>query len=106
MGKRITIVLDDDLVNAEDSGEDPGNLVNEDDADVGVRTSLGIPVDTVVGVPGTTRSLMTGEVGDEGWFALKTIPSSWAAAGPTGDGLANYILAGPGLGTGDALCMV
>ena len=41
-------------------------------------------------------------MGDEGWFALKTIPASWDAAGPTADGLTNYLLAGPGLGTPDA----
>lgn len=39
--------------------------------------------------------------GDEGWFALKTIPDSWATTGPTSDGLRNYLLAGPGLGTPD-----
>ena len=37
----------------------------------------------------------------QGWFALKTIPDSWADAGPTDDGLHNYVNAGPGLGTGD-----
>ncbi len=59
-----------------------------------MRDELPIPV-------GTTLTLPAGEVGDEGWFALKTIPDSWADAGPTDDGLRNYILAGPGLGTGD-----
>ena len=43
---------------------------------------------------------MTGQVGDEGWFALKTIPSSWDGAGPD-DGLRNYVNAASGLGTGD-----
>ena len=42
---------------------------------------------------------LTGQVGDEGWFAPTQIPASWASAGPTADGL-NYILAGPGLGSG------
>ena len=46
---------------------------------------------------------MTGEVGDEGWFAPETIPQSWVDAGPTDDGLRNYvgIPVGPGLGSGD-----
>jgi hypothetical protein len=39
-------------------------------------------------------------VGDEGWFAPKTIPQNWASAGPTGNGLRNFVLAGPGLGSG------
>lgn len=40
-------------------------------------------------------------MGDEGWFALKTIPDSWITDGPTDDGLRNFLLAGPGLGTPD-----
>ena len=45
-------------------------------------------------------TLHTGEVGDEGWFAPKTILASWDLAGPIiGDGLRNYLAAGPGLGT-------
>ena len=39
--------------------------------------------------------------GDEGWFALKTVPASWAAVGRTGEGLRNYLQADPGLGTPD-----
>jgi hypothetical protein len=59
---------------------------------------------------GHTITLYTGQVGDEGWFALKTIPAAWDAAGPVfGDGLRNYLgnpslpyphNVGPGLGTG------
>ena len=79
---------------ADGMGVDPGELVNEGIADVGVRAVIDIPV-------GTTLTLPAGQVGDEGWFALKTILDSWADAEPTADGLTNYILAGPGLGTGD-----
>ena len=50
---------------------------------------------------GETLTLPTGEVGDEGWFALKTVPASWAAVGRTGEGLRNYLHADPGLGTPD-----
>jgi hypothetical protein len=58
---------------------------------------------------GKTYSLWTGQVGDEGWFAPKEIPASWASAGPTTDGLRNLLgnpsqpaphNVGPGLGTG------
>ncbi|MBN1386874.1 MAG: hypothetical protein JW965_00410 [Bacteroidales bacterium] len=38
-------------------------------------------------------------MGDEGWFAPVTIPSAWAAAGPGDNGLQNYLVPGPGLGT-------
>src|SRR5688572_2348269 len=62
---------------------------------------------------GQTFWFFTGQVGDEGWFAPKFIPASWAAAGPDfSDGLRNFLgdptqplanpkhLVGPGLGTG------
>jgi len=74
--------------------------VNEEIADIGVRDTLPGFSGTNVG---TTITLHTGEVGDEGWYAITTIPSSWDAAGPIiGDGLRNFFLAGPGLGTEDA----
>jgi len=49
---------------------------------------------------GRTIDLYAGEVGDEGFFALKTIPASWRTAGPTASGTMNYLRAGRGLGTG------
>jgi flagellin-like hook-associated protein FlgL len=54
--------------------------------------------------------IRSGQVGDEGLFAVKTIPNNWATAGPTNDGLKNYIgdpclpyphNVGNGLGTGN-----
>ncbi len=49
---------------------------------------------------GLMIKLHTGEVGDEGWFAPETIPQSWADAGPTSDGIRNFV-GNPGLdGTG------
>lgn len=77
-------------------GVDPASLVNDAIADKGVRAVLPIPVGTVLALP-------TGQVGDEGWFALKetSIPASWDAAGPTADGLQNYLVPGPGLGLGN-----
>jgi len=74
--------------------------VNEEIADIGLRATL--PGFSGANV-GTTITLHTGEVGDESWYAIKTILSSWDAAGPIiGDGLRNFFLAGPGLGTEDA----
>ena len=74
--------------------------VNEHIADIGLRTQL--PFFAAGADVGQTITLHTGEVGDEGWFALKKIPASWDAAGPTSDGLLNFLAAGPGLGTEDA----
>ena len=96
------IVIDEDSI---DNGLPPnffaGPDINDDIADVGLRDPL--PAFSGANV-GSTLNLYTGEVGDEGWFALKTIPASWDAAGPTDDGLRNFVGSpvGPGLGTPDA----
>lgn len=71
--------------------------VNDTLATVGLRAPL--PAFSGAKV-GTQLSLWTGEVGNEGWFALTSTPDAWALAGPTGDGLQNFVLAGPGLGSG------
>jgi hypothetical protein len=81
--------------------------VNDDVAAIGVRAQLRFFRDQV----GQTIILPAGALGDEGWFALKTIPQSWAPAG----GVAGYIGnpaanpedpspqgTGPGLGSPDA----
>ncbi len=69
--------------------------VNEDMTDIGLRTPLPFFAGANVGL---TITLHTGEVGDEGWFAVKTIPDSWGST--PDDGLRNYLDAGPGLGSG------
>jgi hypothetical protein len=97
-GPVVFLVIDEDSI---DNGNPPSDFsetdVNDDIAEVGQRQPLRYFQANI----GTTIDLFTGQVGDEGWFALKTIPSSWRSAGPTGNGLRNYLLAGPGLGTGD-----
>ena len=75
------------------------NDVNDQIAEIGVRRPL--PAFSGGNV-GTEIVLRTGEVGDEGWFAPKDIPEAWRTAGPSPDGLQNYLLAGPGLGSPDA----
>ena len=94
----IFLVIDEDSI---DNGNPPnffdGDDVNEDNADIGVRAQLPFFANNV----GNEITLHTGEVGDEGWFALKTIPDEWKDAGPTTDGLHNFFVAGPGLGTAD-----
>ncbi|HKP97914.1 MAG TPA: hypothetical protein VJ385_19415 [Fibrobacteria bacterium] len=66
---------------------------------VGKRTPLKWFADNV----GREIVLPSGSVGDEGWFAPTTIRIAWKSAGPEiGDGLRNYVAAGPGLGKPDA----
>lgn len=94
----IFLVIDSSSI---DNGSPPNFFsdveINDTLATVGLRSPL--PAFSGAAV-GTQLSLWTGEVGDEGWFALKSVPDSWALAGPTGDGLQNFVLAGPGLGSG------
>lgn len=94
----IFLVIDEESI---DNGNLPNNFsatdVNDNKAEVGVRQTLKYFKDNV----GKTITLYTGEVGDEGWFALKTIPGSWKSAGPTDNGARNFLQAGPGLGRGE-----
>ena len=97
--KRAFLVIDEDSIgkgNAPNFFSDTD--VNDHIADIGVRGQLPFFAANV----GSTVALHTGEVGDEGWFAPKTIPDSWNSAGSTTDGLRNYLDAGPGLGSPDA----
>jgi hypothetical protein len=93
----VFLVIDEESI---DNGNPPNNFsetdVNDQLAEVGVRETLRYFKENV----GKTIDLYTGEVGDEGWHALKTIPSSWKSAGPTANGAQNFLAAGPGLGSG------
>lgn len=91
----VFLFIDDDSV---DNGNEPNNFsetdVNDNIAGIGQRSPLKYFQENI----GKTIDLYTGQVGDEGWFAPKTIPSSWISAGPTNIGLRNYLTPGPGLG--------
>lgn len=93
----ILLVIDEDAI---DNGNEPNNFsaadVNDPLAEVGQRKQLRYFSQNV----GRAIDLYTGEVGDEGLHAIKTIPNSWKNAGPTKNGAANFVLAGPGLGSG------
>lgn len=95
------LILDDEAIK---SGTIPNNFsptdVNEPIASPSQRSFL-----PAFNIPpfGQVIDLFSGTVGDEGWFAPQTIPASWAAAGPTTDGLQNFLAAGPGLGSGETL---
>jgi hypothetical protein len=74
-------------------GGNPAICVNDQLANPGVRDPLNIPPGTIIGsgVPGgTSAMLFTGQIGDEAWFELRSIPQSWVTAGPTPDGATNY----------------
>lgn len=101
------LILDEDAI---DNGSPPNFFsetdVNDDLAALARRTELRF-FDLN---KGDIIKLHSGTVGDEGWFAVKVIPNSWAAAGPTSSGLENYMgnnrlpyphNVGPGLGTGE-----
>lgn len=87
-GGAIFLVIDEDSI---DNGNPPNFFsdreVNDHIAKLALRTELPY-FDSHAG---QMITLHTGTVGDEGWFAPKTIPTSWNAAGPTTDGLRNFL---------------
>jgi hypothetical protein len=97
----IFLLIDEDSI---DNGSPPNFFsdvdVNDQIAGLGLRDELPYFAANV----SETIELHTGQVGDEGWFAVMTIPDSWGDAGPTDDGLHNFLginnIVGPGLGTG------
>lgn len=94
----ILLTIDEESI---DNGNPPNNFsetdVNDHIAALGQRQTLRYFNEHI----GDTIILYTGEVGDEGWHAIKTIPNSWKTAGPTTNGARNYLAAGPGLGGGN-----
>jgi len=94
----VFLIIDEDSI---DNGNPPNEFsetdVNDQLAAVGQREPLAFFQANV----GSQIDLFTGQVGDAGWFALKTVPSSWQEAGPTDNGVRNYLTPGPGLGVGD-----
>jgi hypothetical protein len=97
-GQSVFLVIDEESI---DNDNQPNNFsetdVNDQLARIGQRQILRYFKDNV----GKTITLYTGEVGDEGWHALKTIPSSWKSAGPTSNGTRNFLVTGQGLGGGN-----
>jgi len=93
------LIIDEDGI---DNGLPPNFFsdidVNDQIAEIGLRDQLAFFAANV----GATITLYTGEVGDEGWFAPQFIPRSWDEAGPSSDGLTNFLQAGPGLGSPDS----
>lgn len=94
----VFLIIDEDSI---DNGNPPNDFseieVNDQLAAVGLREPLAF----FQANAGSQIDLFTGQVGDEGWFALKTVPAAWQQTGPTDNGLRNYLTPGPGLGVGD-----
>ncbi len=91
----IVLVIDEDSIDNDNPPNEFTDVqVNDNIAEVGVRDVLRYFGANV----GGTIDLFTGDVGDEGWRALRTIPSSWIETGPTDNGTVNYLTPGPGLG--------
>lgn len=92
----VFLLIDEESI---DNGNEPNDFseveVNDQLADIGLRQSLKFFRENI----GQTIDLYTGQVGDEGWFAPKSIPTSWKMAGPSDNGTRNYFSAGPGLGS-------
>ncbi|PSL07949.1 hypothetical protein [Cecembia rubra] len=95
-GDAVFLLIDEDSI---DNGNEPNNFsdvdVNDQIARIGLRDQLRFFKQNV----GSRIDLYTGQVGDEGWFALTSIPNRWVNAGPTENGLRNYLAPGPGLGS-------
>ncbi|HRN78836.1 MAG TPA: hypothetical protein PKY29_02440 [Ferruginibacter sp.] len=91
------LVIDEESI---DNGNPPNNFSNTDVNDQLATVGLRQPLQYFASNIGDTIILYTGDVGDEGWHALKTIPDAWKVAGPTTNGTDNFLMAGPGLGSG------
>jgi hypothetical protein len=91
----VFLLIDEESI---DNGNEPNNFsdveVNDHIARIGLRSTLPYCEGNI----GKEIELYTGQVGDEGWFAPKTIPNAWAQAGPSQNGAKNYLAPGPGLG--------
>ncbi len=91
----ILLIIDEESI---DNGNEPNdfteNEVNDAVSEIGQREILKYFSENV----NEEITLYTGQVGDEGWFALKQTPATWNSVGPTGNGARNYLQAGPGLG--------
>ena len=75
----------------------PPEVKNDLIAAVGVRDPLPFFSANV----GRQFTLRTGTEGNDSWFALNSVPSTWESQAGLNDGLQNFVLAGPGLGSPD-----
>lgn len=93
----VFLLIDEESI---DNGNEPNDFSDDDVNDPLARVGLRTQLDYFQRNTGNIIDLYTGQVGDEGWFALKTIPNAWRNAGPNTLGTQNFWEAGPGLGSG------
>lgn len=87
--RAVFLIIDQESI---DNGNEPNDF-SEDDVN-GQREILSFFRDNI----DEEIVLYTGQVGDEGWFALMNTPEEWDEVGPTEFGARNYLEAGAGLG--------
>jgi hypothetical protein len=76
----------------------PSEVANELIGNVGLRDRIPYFATRV----GDTVTLPSGDgMGNDGWFAVRSVPGSWESEPGAADGLQNFWLAGPGLGSPD-----
>lgn len=95
----VTVLLLDR--NSIQAGVEPTNFppagINTAIADIGVRDALPFFNARV----GQQLTLPAGSLGHEGFLAFVAVPPSWDSTAGEGDGLDNFVYAGPGLGSPD-----
>ncbi len=96
ISQAVFLLIDEESI---DNGDELNDFkdweINDDKSEIGLREVLPFFKENI----GKQISLYTGQVGDEGWFAPTFIPKSWKDAGPTGNGIFNFLF-GPGYGLG------
>lgn len=100
IGTNVFLLLDDEAIRKDAPPEGFTKFTDEDLNESNARIGQRDPLPWFAANAGAVIDLPSGQFGDEGWFAVKTVPESWATAGPTTDGLLNLLAAGPGLGSG------
>lgn len=91
----VVLLIDEDSINHGNGSSNFSRIdLNDNHAEVGFRQQLTYFKNNV----GQAIDLNSGEVGDEAWFALTSIPNTWINAGPTDIGTENFLAPGPGLG--------
>jgi hypothetical protein len=94
----VLLVLDGSAI---DYGDEthlvPAEAANVEIAKVGLREALPYFAARI----GESMTIPGGHESSAGWFALRTVTTSWASEEGANDGLENFALAGAGLGSPD-----
>ena len=84
----VFLLIDHDSIN---NGTRPNSFSDLDVNAQIARPGLRLQLPYFASHVNETVALPTGEVGDEGWFALTNIPDKWVSTGPTDNGLRNFL---------------